>query len=188
MRSAGFTLIELLIVITIISILTIVGVANFKDFAQDQVIVKASGQIQSLLRLAQRNASSSVKCTDTESAISWLVDFKDSTSDPSHRTITLSCKSPTSETQIKSLVLDSNIEINQITTNPACLAVGFPNYNATLIYNAPLGQIDFVIARGISGNLECHPNTQIMTLGLRDTKTKITKNITISKGGEVNVQ
>jgi len=113
MRSVGFTLIELLIVLSIISILTIVGVVNFKDYAQDQVTIKATGQIQSLLRTAQRNSSSSVKCTDTEPAVSWLVDFKDATSDSNHRTITLSCKSPTSsEDSLTTIDIPPSIELN----------------------------------------------------------------------------
>ncbi len=190
MRSVGFTLIELLIVLSIISILTIVGVVNFKDYAQDQVTIKATGQIQSLLRTAQRNSSSSVKCTDTEPAVSWLVDFKDATSDSNHRTITLSCKSPTSsEIVIKSLVLDNNVAISRVTTNPACQTVEFPNYEASLVYGVPLGQIDFFIARNASGNLKCQPNAQIMTVTIQDNKNPPnTKNITVSKGGEINVQ
>src|SRR3989338_8821939 len=110
-KSTGFTLIELLIVISIISILTIVGIANLKDFAQAQVITRATGQIQSFLRLAHTNASSSVKCTDTEAAASWLVTFQTDKS-----TLTLICKSLTLETVVKDLTLDSNIEINQVTT------------------------------------------------------------------------
>ncbi len=178
----GFTLIELLIVISITSILTIVGIANFKDFADEQAIVKATGQIQSFLRLAHRNASSSVKCTDTEAAASWLVTFQ-----TNKNTLTLICKSPTSETTIKNLNLASNVEINQITTNPICPVTEFPDYTATLIYSAPLGQIDFTIARGVP-NFECYPNTSDIKVTVKDNKTQVTKDITVSKGGEINVE
>lgn len=179
----GFTLIELLIVLSIISILTVAGVVNFRDFAQDQVIIKSTGQIQSFLRLAQRNAQSSVKCTSEEPAAQWLVTFESN-----KNTLTLICKSPVSETKIKDLALDKGIEINQIITNPSCPAADFPQFTATLIYSAPIGEIDFVIARGVPGNLECSPKTSEIKLTVMDNQTQVTKEIIISKGGEVNVK
>lgn len=182
MRQIGFTLIELLIVISIISILTVVGMANLKGFADDQVIIKATGQIQSFLRLAQRNAQSSVKCTDEEPAASWLITFQ-----TNKNTLTLICKSPNLETTIKELTLESNIEINQITTDSSCLVTVFPDYTATFIYSAPLGQIDFAMAKGVS-NFECYPNTKNIKIIVKDNKTQITKDITISKGGGLDIQ
>lgn len=182
MRSAGFTLIELLIVITIVSLLTVVGIVNFKTFSEDQIIIRASGQIQSLLRLANRNASTSVKCTDTEPAASWLLKFK-----TDQKTLTLVCKSPDSETEIKSLVLENGIEIDEITTSPSCSSADFPGFAVTLTYGAPLGQTDFVFARGVH-NIECHPDSSTIRVKLKNTRTEATKDIVISKGGEINVQ
>ena len=63
MKSArGFTLIELLVVIAITSILAVMGFVNFKDFSSNQISVKAAGEIQTILRLAQSNATSSTLC------------------------------------------------------------------------------------------------------------------------------
>ena len=74
MRPSGFTLIELLIVISIIAIMSLVGFVNFKNFATDQITTKAIGQIKTLLRLAQSNATSSTICNG-EGATSWSLIF-----------------------------------------------------------------------------------------------------------------
>lgn len=186
MRPVGYTLIELLIVLSIISLLTIVGFVNFKDFATDQVIIKAAGQVQTMLRLANRNASSSVKCTKTDPAASWLLTFASD-----KKTLSLGCigihAGILTTTSIKDLTLDSNVEIKQIITDPACVEAAYPSYPATLVYSAPLGQIDFVIAKDVT-NIECHPQASTMTVTLENTKTSATKNIIISKGGEINVK
>ena len=85
MRSAqGFTLIELLVVISIISILGVMGFVNFKDFSTDQVALKGVGQIQSLLRLAQTNATSFTVCNGI-TATAWYLNF------PNSNTIQLNC-------------------------------------------------------------------------------------------------
>lgn len=74
MRSGGFTLIELLVVISIMAIMVVVGFVNFKDFAQDQVLNKAAGQVQTYMRLAQSNATSSTLC-NAQGATSWSLKF-----------------------------------------------------------------------------------------------------------------
>lgn len=79
MRSVrGFTLIELLVVISIISILSGVGFVNYKGFSANQDAINASTQIQSLLRLAQSNATSSTKCNN-QGATDWSLNFLDTT-------------------------------------------------------------------------------------------------------------
>lgn len=69
----GYTLIELLVVISIIALLAVVGFVNFKTFSANQVAVKAAGQIQSYLRLAQTNASTSTKCKNGLETTGWSV-------------------------------------------------------------------------------------------------------------------
>lgn len=78
MRSQGFTLIEILVVISIISILAVVGFVNFKDSVSDQKTSKAIGEIQTLLRLAQSNATSSTICNG-QGATSWSLKFSNQT-------------------------------------------------------------------------------------------------------------
>ena len=61
-NGAGYTLVELLVVISILAVLGVFVIVNFKNFAQDQVINKSIGQMQSVLRLAQSNATSGAFC------------------------------------------------------------------------------------------------------------------------------
>src|SRR3989344_549373 len=75
---SGYTLIELLVVISIISILAVLGFVNFKDFATNQVTVKAQGEVQTLLRLAQSNATSSTLCNGNV-VTSWHLRFTSGT-------------------------------------------------------------------------------------------------------------
>lgn len=76
MPSAGFTLIELLVVISIIALMTVIGAVNFKDLAANQVAEKGAGQVQTMLRLAQSNATTLTLC-DNKPATSWFVKFID---------------------------------------------------------------------------------------------------------------
>ncbi len=99
MRSAGYTLIELLVVISIIGILSVVGFVNIKDFSSAQALKKAAGDVQSFLRLAQSNATSSAFCNKVGVVdvygVSWKVTFSPSDvvitcgSNPSYKTLKL---------------------------------------------------------------------------------------------------
>ena len=70
----GYTLIELMVVIAIIAILSLVGFVNFKSFSVNQIPVKAAGQVQSYLRLAQSNATTSTLCNGL-TANNWFLTF-----------------------------------------------------------------------------------------------------------------
>lgn len=73
----GFTLIELLVVISIIAIMSIVAFVNFKDFNAGQIAPRAAGQVQSYLRLAQSNATTSTVCNGSAST-SWSLKLNSS--------------------------------------------------------------------------------------------------------------
>lgn len=70
----GYTLIELLVVLTIMAVLSIVVFINYRTFSQDQILNKALGQVQIILRLAQSNATSGYLCAGQGGA-SWSVQF-----------------------------------------------------------------------------------------------------------------
>lgn len=94
MRSAGFTLVELLVVISIIGILSVIAFANFKEFSSAQALKKAAGDVQSFLRLAQSNATSSTLC-GSSSGVDWTVTLNANSvviscpSNPNYKTLTL---------------------------------------------------------------------------------------------------
>jgi prepilin-type N-terminal cleavage/methylation domain-containing protein len=60
-RTFGFTLIELLIVISIISVLSTLGIVSYLNFSRTQLVNQAARKIAQDLRLAQSLASNNQK-------------------------------------------------------------------------------------------------------------------------------
>lgn len=77
----GFTLIELLITISIIGILSAIGLARYNQFNRRQILVQAAQELKSNLRLVQSKALGAEKPTgcDTLSGhkLKFLADNKD---------------------------------------------------------------------------------------------------------------
>lgn len=136
MRSAGYTLIELLVVITIIGILSVVAFVNFKDFASTSALNKAAGEIQSFLRLAQSNATSSTLCNG-EGGKDWKVTFNS-------ETIVITCGSDTS---YKTLKLQNGISIIDPPPSPVVYSAlkGVPNISVTIVLKNPKKETKKVI-------------------------------------------
>lgn len=162
MRSAGFTLIELLVVISVMSIFGVLALVNFKDFSSEQVAGKAAGQIQSILRLAQSNATASVLC-ETEGGVSWIVNFVDD------RNIKLTCGPNNKEKQTLSL---ENASIKKI----ECSVV-------KISYSPLFGNLTF------SGDETCIKNASQIVIEVDNLiKPGNPKSLTISKGGGIDVK
>ncbi len=122
-KKTGFTLIELLVVISIMAILGVAAFVNFRDFASTQSLKKAAGEIQSFLRLAQSNASSSTLCNGT-GGVTWTVAFTDAS------TITATCGS---NTPYKTLTLSQDVTMSSTCSSPVHLVYsalkGIPSNN-----------------------------------------------------------
>lgn len=58
---AGYTLIELLVVISIVGILTTIGIAAYNDFNEQRIIRKAADEIKTYVRLAKSKAINNEK-------------------------------------------------------------------------------------------------------------------------------
>ena len=178
MRSAGFTLIELLVVISIIGILSVMGYANYKDFAANQVGVKAVRELQTYLRLAQSNATTSTVCNG-QGAISWSLKFVDSSK------IELHCSKQIEPTdnKISTLILENATLL--ITGDNICPAggIGFP---VTLTYLTGVGT-QSLTSSDINVIQTCKDSpTFIFTItNLKNGKTQIFK---ITKGGAIDVR
>lgn len=61
MKQRGFTLIELLVVISIMVVLSVMGIAGFISYSRNQVIVTATQEVASLLNVAKSRAQSQVR-------------------------------------------------------------------------------------------------------------------------------
>lgn len=173
MRSAGFTLIELLIVISIMAIMAVVGFVNFKGFSADQVTVKAVGQIQTYLRLAQSNATSGTKCGTTGGA-PWALLFN---RDQKH--IMLTCG--TNNIEQKNYILDG-AEIESIKGSECDRNTSVIPF--TLVYSSGVGALTFT---GDSISSTCLAS-DVWTFTIKNTKNNTTKSFKVSKGGAIDVQ
>mgnify|MGYP001570393819 CR=1 FL=1 len=163
----GFTLIELLVVIAIMAITGIFTLANFRSFGAEQNFKSAALDVQSLLRLAQTNATSGVKCQSSDTnALGWRVEYTPST------TFNLQCQNSSGwSSSVKQLDISNRATVSSI-------AVG--NCNPTYINFAPLyGSVT-------SGNNSANcPNTTI-TITLQDTKGTNTRQLKVAPGGNIH--
>lgn len=166
MRSAGFTLIELLVVISIIGILSVMGYANYRDFASNQVAKKAVGQIQTYLRLAQSNATTSTICND-KGATSWTLKFADS------KTIELHCDPtdyPKSTLVLENATVAFDCEIACSLNNP------------TFKYSVGSGALT------ISPTSPALETSAFITITITNIKNNATQSFRITKGGAIDVK
>lgn len=181
MRSSGYTLIELLVVITILGILSVVMFLNIKNSSQDLALDKNIDEVQTMLRLAQSNATAAVKCNGS-SAISWMVEF-----DTSQQDVSLICNNSTEPPVIKKeLKMETDdIEVLSISTGEACFSTTYPTYPLTVIFSSPFGKVDFVVARGIE-NAECIAETNEITIRAKNKKSgNDKKGLIFTRGGAV---
>lgn len=156
----GFTLIELLVVIAIMSITGIYTIANYRSFGEDQNLKSAALEIQSLLRLAQSNSTSNLKCQDKPTT-NWLVTFASATS------LDLNCQNSTGTigSLRPPLLLPANITYS--VTNGNC--------NPTQVIFAPL-----------SGAVTASCGSGSMTINLINSKNS-KKQVVIEQGGRIYV-
>lgn len=166
MRS-GYTLIELLVVISILALMTVLGFISYGSFAKDRAADKALIEVQTILRLAQGNATSSTLC-NVQPAANWKVvilsgDNLELHCDPediSHRTYKL-----------------QNAEISEIM--PSCgSAVGLP---LTVIYSSGNAALSFSYT-GASQNCLA---SEYWTFTINSDATKRFK---LSRGGAIDVE
>lgn len=178
MRSAGYTLVELLVVISIISMMAVLGFVNYKGFAADQATKKALGEIQSILRLAQSNATSQTLCNN-QSARIWQI-ILDTGSAQSAKNIILECLNESGGATQKIYSLE-NAEISSITGSGGA---GCSDLHVTISYTTGVGTPDF---SGLKSN--CIKNSNSLTITVRNINNlSSTKTLDLSKGGTINVQ
>lgn len=173
MKSAGYTLVELLVVISIMSMLAVVGFVNFRGISSDQVTIKAVGQIQTLLRLAQSNATSGTLC-GSSGGVPWSLVFNSGN-------VGLACGSPS--TIQKTYILE-NAQIYSLISSNSC-TVNLATTQFYVAYSTGVGILT-VSYSGATDNCKASDNWTFTIRNAQDT-TK-TKTLILSKGGTINVQ
>ncbi len=175
MRPAGYTLIELLVVMAIMSIMAVVGFVNFKDFSSEQVTVKAIGQIQSLLRLAQSNATSGILCSAPQAAKLWYLVITSTNVD-------LSCDTATTVNAYHRGYPTDNVTISVKCSTGDTSGITLP---VTISYFPLSGQISF---KGSDSSTVCSNTNSLFITATNTQNISLTKSLTISKGGAIDVQ
>lgn len=177
----GWTLIELLVTIAIVGILSTIGFASSQSFSSEQKIDDAVNKVQSFIRVGQANATSSLKCGNSQS-YSWSIVFKTNRTD-----IDLNCKTSV-DTFVKTLPLPANITLNSITGDggPTCTGT-FPLNNITITFDTLTGLVTF-LDPGLSAACNAQTNNLVLTLTFAGSETVLTKTITVSKGGGIDAQ
>lgn len=168
MRSEGYTLIELLVVLTIVSIIGLVGYVSYQQFAANQFTNKAVGQIQTVLRLAQTNATTSTFCGNNQSVGPWSVTFTQG------NTLVLECNSILQ----KAYILE-NVQIDNVSCGSATVELPLE-----LTYSNGTGTLTFYSAEA-SDTCLLSPT---WTFNLINTKNSSTKYFKITQGGAINVE
>ena len=166
----GYSLVELLVVISVISILGIAGYANFKKFSADQVTKKAITEVQSVLRLAQGNATSSTLCSGLEGK-KWSVIFNSGNLD-------LSCggNPPGRTYTLQKATIDSIIGSD-------CGVIPL-NLPATFNYTFGVGTL---IVSSTGATSACLLSGS-WTFTLKNIQDGSTRSFKLSKGGAIDVQ
>lgn len=169
----GFTLVEILVVLAITAMLAVGAFANFSGFKEDQNLQNAALDLENIIRLAQTNATSTVKCNGVGDA-SWAVSIETNRTD-----INLKCS--TSSASIKLLQL-KGIIVDSISGSCASSFTSTSVANPIIIgFSTPYGTTSFQ-----DSSSACITNSSSLSLTLKNLKTGNTKTITIDKGGGIN--
>ncbi len=178
-KSLGFTLIELLVVIAITAILGTAGFANYLAFSSSQILNDGVSKVQSLLRIAQTNATSGQKYNNIPCQ-SWQVRFN-----TDQNTVSLFCNDVV--VSEKTITLAPNMTINSILTPPS-IACPFPANTATVAYGTIYGQVSFIMKD--ADELVCTAGIESFKIKIEYSKdtTIISKTITVAKGGQIDAE
>ena len=125
----GFSLIEILVSITILAIMSTVGIASYRNTARNQALLADVDQIIQILNIAKTNVNSGKKVSCSSSLAAWQVSFLGSSyklqevcvvgplSD--YATYNLSSKNTTNITTITFYPLGKGATAGTITLSPA---------------------------------------------------------------------
>lgn len=174
----GFTLVEILVVLAVVGILSVTGYINYRTFSHEQIIDDAVSSVQSLLRTAQTNATTSLKCK-TVGSQQWIIAFKNKS------LLELQCiRADNSQLEpIKTLNLTNNVELDSI-SGVFCSST-FPTNIITLSFDTLSGKVGF-----FDPGQTCIAALDEIAVVLKHQRTEIPllKTITVGKGGGINAQ
>lgn len=197
----GFTLIELLVVIAIMAIVGTFAIANFRTFGEDQDLKSAALDLQSLIRTAQTDATTGVRCDDdpTHTLNSWRVNvYKQLNKYRAQLACVYNVGASRGYVEKKVDTLKDNLKIENITGDSVSCVQTLPgdieaNYYATVVFTPISGQVGFVAGNGFAADgswqgIPCFGSTNTFRVNVQNTKTMSTKSLTVDRGGRVYEQ
>ena len=202
----GFTLVELLLVMAVMAVVSVVTFTNYKAFREDQDLKKGMGQIQTVLRNAQTNASTRTRCHNFPSK-NWSVKFSkvlaiyqldsicrfETETDPSPAIAGCVFYDPTDTVTctISTLNLDSHIVIEKLYTpvmTPACEA-DLSNHSIEAVFFSLTGKptFDKLITPEPDPPPDCFNSGVRLTLDILNTKPNpdTSASLVIDTGGTI---
>ena len=188
----GFTFVELLVTLSIISVLSLIGIAGLGPLQEDKSFKNAALDLQIFLKTAQTDASSQVKCGSNLKVAKYAVVF-DSTNaiasmycDSANSSDTAVCKDAKSWLLLKQLTLT---QVNKNITIDSIKGITNPVGDAVVCFSALSGQITF------ADNTETgsFKNSSEITITLKNNKTStsskpVIATLNISKGGSIDAK
>ncbi|MDO8498450.1 MAG: type II secretion system protein [bacterium] len=190
----GFTLMELLVAVAIMAGLVTLVLPQLTKYATYGSLQDGMEQLQSSLRAAQNNASSSTKCSDGISASSWYLSFIYDTPSSSVKSYQIGPKCSDGTTPTPTTYnLPTGVSIKNKTSPPAhtgievsaCHGIDLTNFGAEVFFGTITNLVTFQFDSTNSGCPAFQPqNRMVITLQL-DGDPAQTREVTIEKGGAI---
>ncbi|OGH13428.1 MAG: hypothetical protein A3H50_00090 [Candidatus Levybacteria bacterium RIFCSPLOWO2_02_FULL_37_10] len=105
-KSSGFTLIELIVVLSVAAVISLIGIASFVSYSQQQSINTAAADIANMFSLAKSRAASQVKPSSCSGALNG---YRISIPDIASKTYQLDAVCSSGDSLILTNTLPSNI-------------------------------------------------------------------------------
>ncbi len=154
-------------VVSLISIVTVAIYAGSRSFSQDQTLIKSVSEIQSLIRLAQTNATAGANC-GANAPSSWSVVFNSGGT-----SLGLVCNGAV-------ITRTLNLDSTQVTSILGSTCPSASTLPVNVNFASVFGKVSFAAADvciGRSGSL---------TVTLNNTKNNNTKVIRVNSGGSID--
>ena len=170
----GFSLIELMIVVSLMGLLFVAGVANYRSFARRKILDSAVNLIRADLKLAQTSALSGVKpmtaeCDSPNRLSGYALTFTSSTT----YQIEAYCTGSASPVVSKSVTTElPNAGVSVATVRDSCSVVGSPTTDSGIFFK--------VLGKGT-----LLPSGQCFYITISQTGTSNQAVITVGYSGEI---
>lgn len=170
-KYAGFTLIEILVTISLLALVTLIGLPNLRKFNSDQGVENSVSDFVQVIRKAQSNSQSRIKCSGNRTSVNWSVKI----SDKSHYQLNVTCLNPDNSSTpfpVNTYMLPSNLSFDDSSGNTTITSsITFNNIENTVCLLPPSPTI-------------CGTTTNL-SLKLKNGTQNIT--VKINQGGVINV-